>query len=381
MIRTKLLHLSTIVLVVSILLGACGSVKESNPPTETLVPTMTNPAPTETPARTNTPIAPTISPVPVTPSPVVQAISTQDQAHYISETYPDGSNVAPGTAFQKSWELQNSGTTTWTTDYRLVFVSSSSPNVNFGSPDIVSLSKVVDPGETISISVPLTAPQTPGQYKVTWRLLNPQGQAVSVDGYDLWALINVGNAQASPSTAGASGGTVLQSVTASGIRVDLIGVTYGAQSVSIKYCITLPDNTNWFPDDLSISVNGQTTTSIGWGLAGPKQDPATFAAYRCYITTIDSTIQTGESFSFSIGLVGKDGNQVGDCSRAQQELASQYPDLKFTCGAINGGVGAPGVFYTLNQRPKGWSDEKVDRIIMDAIQQNIYGPWAFTITR
>ncbi len=80
-------------------------------------------------------------------------------------------------------------------------------------------------------------------------------------------------------------GNVLQSVTASGIRVDLIGVTYDGKNVNIKYCITLPDATDWFPSSISITANGQTTSDLGFALAGSKHDPATFAAYRCYITT------------------------------------------------------------------------------------------------
>ncbi len=243
MLKTKLPHLSTIVLVASILLGACGTVKEPNPPTETIAPTATNPVSTESPAPTNTQIPPTtISPVP-------------------------------------------------------------------------------------------------------------------------------------------TAGNVLQSVTATGIRVDLIGVTYDGKNVNIKYCITLPDATDWFPSSISITANGQTTSDLGFALAGSKHDPATFAAYRCYITT-DSNAQPAESFSFSIGVIGKDGTLAGDCPRAQQTLASQYPGLKFACGGVTEGVGGGGgSFYNLIQRPDGWSDQKVDQIIMDAMQQNIQGPWTFAITR
>lgn len=368
--KTNLLRLSTILLAGSILLVACGSVKESNAPAQTVAPTKTYPAPTNTQIVLASD-TPTIAPVATTASPLVQATSTLDKAHYISETYPDGSSVAPGASFDKTWRLQNAGATTWTTDYTLAYITSSPANEKLGSPDTIRLSQAVKPGENIDITVKLSAPQTTGSYKVTWRLLNPQGQIVSVDGYDLWALINVGNAQVSSS----SGGSVLQSVTASGITVDLIEATYGGQSSSIKYCITLPDDANWAPQDMWVNANGQTT-SAGFALAGSKQDPATFAAYRCYITTTESAIKTGESFSFSIGLIGKDGLSDEDCPLAQQALASQYPDLKFTCLPVTAGA-----FYTLIQRPKGMSDQEVDRIIVDAIQKNIYGPWSFNITR
>ena len=90
--RTKLLHLSTLALIVSMLLGACGSVKESNAPTETVAPTMTNPVSTETPPPTNPQIPPTITPV-QTGINVLQSVTVGGiRVDLIGVTY-DGQNV------------------------------------------------------------------------------------------------------------------------------------------------------------------------------------------------------------------------------------------------------------------------------------------------
>ena len=45
-----------------------------------------------------------------------------DSAQFVSDlTFPDGSSVAPGAAFTKTWRLQNNGTCAWDTSYSLVW--------------------------------------------------------------------------------------------------------------------------------------------------------------------------------------------------------------------------------------------------------------------
>jgi hypothetical protein len=95
-----------------------------------------------------------------------------DDATFISDvTIPDQSYIEKGAAFTKTWRLQNSGDSTWTTAYRLVFER----DERMGSPEFVSMPKEVKPGEVVDISVEFTAPDTPGEYRSTWMLQNDQG--------------------------------------------------------------------------------------------------------------------------------------------------------------------------------------------------------------
>lgn len=77
-----------------------------------------------------------------------------------SMTYDDGAVVPIGTAFDKTWQVQNTGTCTWTApDYQLVI----SPNagsifVQPGCGEVcppISLPRTVQPGEIVEISAPL----------------------------------------------------------------------------------------------------------------------------------------------------------------------------------------------------------------------------------
>ena len=92
----------------------------SSTPTQT-IPTATQalPLPTATLPPTVTQFA-TLTAISVeTQAPV----GGKDRAEFIKDvTVPDGTVYQSGEAFVKTWRLQNTGDTTWTTDYKVIFV-------------------------------------------------------------------------------------------------------------------------------------------------------------------------------------------------------------------------------------------------------------------
>jgi hypothetical protein len=54
---------------------------------------------------------------------VVASTTSADAATFVSETILDGTTIAAGQPFTKSWTIRNSGTTTWNSNYRLRWVS------------------------------------------------------------------------------------------------------------------------------------------------------------------------------------------------------------------------------------------------------------------
>ncbi len=106
------------------------------------------------------------------PQPVVR-----ECASFVSDvTIADGSYVAPGSTFTKTWRIRNNGTTTWTTNYRLVFVS----GTQMSAQNSVNLPYNVGPGQTVDISVQMTAPTAAGSYKSSWMLVNESGTQFGV---------------------------------------------------------------------------------------------------------------------------------------------------------------------------------------------------------
>ncbi|HSB00208.1 MAG TPA: NBR1-Ig-like domain-containing protein [Anaerolineales bacterium] len=127
--------------------------------------------PTSIPA-TSTPIPATNTPVPPTNTPLPTAVSYCDWVKFIKDvTVPDGTKLAAGEVFTKTWRLQNRGTCTWTPDYMLVYTNGDP----MGATTAVRLPGYVAPGQTVDVSVTLTAPDKAGYYTSYWMLRNPSG--------------------------------------------------------------------------------------------------------------------------------------------------------------------------------------------------------------
>jgi hypothetical protein len=102
----------------------------------------------------------------------------------------DNSVLHQSEPFTKTWRIKNVGTCSWTTDYKLAFLSGEKMN----GPDSVHLPINVAPDQTVDISVDLIAPNTPGKYQGFWHLQRPDGKAfllnASVNDH-IWVKINV----------------------------------------------------------------------------------------------------------------------------------------------------------------------------------------------
>ncbi len=108
----------------------------------------------------------------VTISSVAPPPAGSDRAQFVSDvTVPDGTLYTAGTTFTKTWRLKNIGTSTWSTSYSMVFDSGN----QMGGPNSVPMPKSVAPGDTVDVSVNLTAPSTAGSYRGFWKFQNSSG--------------------------------------------------------------------------------------------------------------------------------------------------------------------------------------------------------------
>jgi hypothetical protein len=182
-----------VVIVVALFVPACGSspdqealistavaqtVQAGGSPTQTATlppPTQSLETPgsemTLTPAITPT-SAPTLGSAPADPNCV--------KASLVAENPPDKTILIPGEYFWKTWTLQNNGTCTWTTAYKLVFWSGDrlGSSISYPLPDEVS------PGESKDISIYLQAPSTMGNFTGYWRLKTPWESDFGVGQYN-----------------------------------------------------------------------------------------------------------------------------------------------------------------------------------------------------
>ncbi len=134
---------------------------------------MTQNAPSPTPTLSVS-VPATSTPVPATrtPLPTSTAVTYCDWVTFLKDVnIPDGTVMGPGEVFTKTWRLQNRGTCTWTSDYYLVFTG----GTQMGDTLAVRLPGTVAPGQTVDVSVPLTAPNSQGRQVGYWMLRNPNG--------------------------------------------------------------------------------------------------------------------------------------------------------------------------------------------------------------
>lgn len=198
--RNRPIALPSLVLVLTLLLAACG---ETPTPAPTQPPPTAAVSPTATAANTIVPTAvpPPTPNVTTVPTPAVTSPpGCTDQAAFVADvTFPDGTLVSPGQVFLKTWRLRNSGSCAWTTDYALVFASGD----RMGGPAEAPFPTNVPPGGTVDLSVALTAPAGTGTYTGNWRLRNAQGQVFGLgptaDAFIV--VVTVGLATATPTPA------------------------------------------------------------------------------------------------------------------------------------------------------------------------------------
>jgi hypothetical protein len=82
-----------------------------------------------------------------------------------------GNSLTPGQVFNKTWQLRNAGSCTWTTEYDLDYLAG----------DLVESIPVarpasIAPGATADFSLEITAPTTKGVHRGSWLLRNADGR-------------------------------------------------------------------------------------------------------------------------------------------------------------------------------------------------------------
>jgi hypothetical protein len=106
----------------------------------------------------------------------VTPVARRDDAVLLADvTIPDGTAIQTGQPFLKTWRVRNTGDTSWEIGYQLVHAGQAENDTPLGAPQTISLPPVA-PGATGDLSLSMKAPEKPGTYRSTWRLLNPKGE-------------------------------------------------------------------------------------------------------------------------------------------------------------------------------------------------------------
>lgn len=155
--------LKILFVLLTLLLGACGPISVTTAEEATA---QVEAAIAETIAAQATA---TFTPLP-SPTPVENDYC--DNSAFVADvTVADGTIVAPGQVFLKTWTLKNTGTCTWKPGYTIVFISGDLMQGNTRE-----IGQAVEPQGQVDVTVRLYAPFTPGDYAAIWRLANGRGE-------------------------------------------------------------------------------------------------------------------------------------------------------------------------------------------------------------
>ena len=125
------------------------------------------PTPGPSPAATSTPGPPPAC---------LDGLALIQHLNYDDQNMSSPPVMKPGQAFTKGWRVQNTGTCTWDSSYRLVYGGGNDPAAKMGGQP-VAIVGTVSPGATYDIEVNLVAPLKPGTFQAFWQMENGQNQA------------------------------------------------------------------------------------------------------------------------------------------------------------------------------------------------------------
>ena len=86
-------------------------------------------------------------------------------------TIPNGSKMSAKDTFTKTWQIQNTGSCTWTGNFKITFLGG-----DMLGADTSKIHRTVVPGGTTEISLDMIAPSTSGTVSTTWQLASDNGQ-------------------------------------------------------------------------------------------------------------------------------------------------------------------------------------------------------------
>ncbi len=189
------------ILVVTLLLSACGAPQSAPTPDVAFIQTSaantvvarftltasaptftplaalevtTAPAPLETatqaPPASPPALTPTLLPGGVTATPGLCDYYSWDPAT-VDVNIPDGTQMTPGQQFVKTWKIKNAGICTWGAGYKVVYAGYTDQMSGVPQP----MNGVIGPGQEVEITVQFKAPAKAGEYVSAWTLQNAAG--------------------------------------------------------------------------------------------------------------------------------------------------------------------------------------------------------------
>ena len=323
-------------------------------------PTSGTPPLTATPPLAPTATIPgsTLPPPSATSQPPTATKTTAcDLAKFVKDvTIPDDTQLEPGAVFQKTWRLQNAGSCTWTAAYTLVYEGDNKLNAPMAAPVTTGN---VPPGGTIDISVTLTAPVSPGNYRQNFKLANAGDARFGLgDGTKpFWAQIEVGG----------TGGLVYDF---------LIQASQATWKSGVGNTFDTPLNFGGADDDPNgvakikdgvILETGLTSGKILLTYPKHSQNGAIAGAYPPY------TVQQGDRLRARLGFMA---NQDGNCGAGDAKFRVLYIENSVANELGNWNKTCDGALLPINIDLSSLAGRNIQIVLMVRSNGDFQDDWA-----
>jgi len=250
----------------SVALTVAAQATASAVPTVTAAETEANPTSTPEAVPTETQVS---SPPTAAVPPAVNDVPCL-RANLVGETIPDGTLFKPGDTFLKTWRIQNNGSCTWNSAYKIVYWDGDL----MGGLAEYDFPGETRPGEVAEVSIFLEAPDTNGPYKGYWKLISEWGGAFGVGEYDaaFYVQINVNDSNKP--------------------GYGITAVTYNIVRDPITGC---PSRV-WYTVYATVTSNGPVDMTYRW-----NQSDGNESGYKTYKFTEASTSVFKRQWSVGVG--------------------------------------------------------------------------------
>jgi hypothetical protein len=172
-------------------------------------------------------------------------------ASFVSDvSIPDGTIVAPGASFMKTWRVKNDGSCPWNSTFKFVFMNGDI----MGGAYVYDFPGVAAPGQTVDIPIQLYAPAANGTYTGNWKIQAPDKTIFGVGEYSVPLSVKV----------------VVGSGTPENNRTE---TAYSITNVTYDVSRECTSANTFYTISAHITSNGPITATYSWIQSDGNNDP------------------------------------------------------------------------------------------------------------
>jgi hypothetical protein len=176
-----------------------------------------------------------------------------------------------------------------------------------------------------------------------------------------------------------SGAMMVLSQNVNGIEITAHNIRRGENMLKADICFPVVDSEDWMINQIALQYNGKEIRDWGGSLINPIIPAGNGKQGRRCDMVYFSVPDQEEISEFTINVISiyappREGGMCERIDTIQKQLDRQDSGIKIKCQEGNGMAG-----YQIVAKPDTVGEEEAQKIIMNAMNHTIQGPWKFTV--